>query len=367
MKLASRLMLVRTVLAFACILLAASWALAADTIVEEIIARVNSQIITRSDLQRSREQMLNEAKQRGPDSPAPDEKNVLRDLIDQQLLLQKGQELGITADTELVKRLDEMRKQMNLPSMEALEDEARKQGISFEDFKQNMKNSIITQQVIQREVGSRLNITPEDVKKFYEDHKSEMAQPEQLRLGEILIEPKPKPGESDEQALADAEQKAQQALAAIKGGKNFAEAAREYSNGPTAEQGGDLGYFKRGTLAKELEDKVFAMKDGEVSDVVHTRQGFVILQVNDHQQAGVPPLKQVEPQVQETLYMQRLQPALREYLTKLREDSYIDIKAGYVDAGASPNQTKPVAVASESSPTGKAPPKRRKKFGIFPR
>ena len=132
-------------------------ALPADTIVEEIIARINNQIITRTEYLRSKDQLKQEAQQQDPSNAdkivAEKDKDVLRDLIDQQLLLEKGKDLGITADTEVIKRLDEMRKEMKLESMEELEKAAAGQGISFEDFKQNMKNQIITQQVISKEVG----------------------------------------------------------------------------------------------------------------------------------------------------------------------------------------------------------------------
>ena len=126
--------------------------LSADTVVEEIIARVNNQIISRSEYVRSRDQLKQEAQQQDSANAAKivaeRDKDVLRDLIDQQLLLEKGKDLGITADTELIKKLDEMRKQMNLESMDDLEKAAQGQGVSFEDFKQNMRNQIITQQVI---------------------------------------------------------------------------------------------------------------------------------------------------------------------------------------------------------------------------
>src|SRR5438128_2450167 len=165
--------------------------LRADTVVEEIIARVNNQIVSRSEYLRSREQLKQELQQQ--DAAQADkvftvkQKDVLRDLIDQQLLLDKGKDLGITADTELVKRLDEMRKQMNLDSMEDLEKAATSQGISYEDFKQNLRNQIITQQVIGKEVGSHMSITKEEEQKFYEEHKDEMQQPEQIKLSEILV------------------------------------------------------------------------------------------------------------------------------------------------------------------------------------
>ena len=124
--------------------------------------------------------------------------------------------------------------------------------------------------------------------------------------------------------------------------------------------------FKRGQLAKQLEDTTFAMKTGDVSEVIHTKQGYVILKVLDHQQAGIPPLKDAMPKVQDALYYQKLQPALRAYLTKLREDAYIDVKPGYVDSGASPNQTKPVeTAAAKEADAKKLGKKKHKKLGIL--
>ena len=118
-------------------------------------------------------------------------------------------------------------------------------------------------------------------------------------------------------------------------------------------------------MAKELEDKTFAMKAGEVSDVIRTKQGYVILKVVEHQAAGIPPLKDVEPKIQDALYYQKLQPALRAYLTKLREEAYIDIKPGFVDSGASPNQTKPVETTTAKEADAKKLNKKKKKLGIL--
>ena len=144
--------------------------LAAGQVVEEIIARVNNQIITKSEFARSKDTLRDEVKQQDPNNAdkvyADREKDVLRDLIDQQLLLEKGKDLGITADTDLVKQLDQMRKDMKLDSLEALEKEAEKQGVSWEDFKQTQKNQIITRKVIGEEVGGHLAISKEEEQKF---------------------------------------------------------------------------------------------------------------------------------------------------------------------------------------------------------
>jgi peptidyl-prolyl cis-trans isomerase SurA len=358
------------------VLVIVSTGFAADSVVEEIIARVNNQIITLSEFNRSKDQLRQEAQQQDPSNAskivADKQKDVLRDLIDQQLLLDRGKDLGITADTELIKRLDDMRKQMNLENMEDLEKAAQAQGVSYEDFKQNLRNQIITQQVIGREVGQHLSITKEEEKAFYDSHKADMEQPEQIKLSEILVAPaKPAgqaadgkaPAADDEQAIAAAQAKAEELLAELKKGTPFEEVAKKSSEGPTAAQGGDLGYFKRGMLAKELEEKLFVMKAGETTDAIRTKQGFVILKVTDHQMAGVPTMKEIEPRLQDAIYMEKLQPALRAYLTKLREDAFIDIKSGYVDSGASANQTKPVETTTKEASAKKF--KKKKKFGII--
>ncbi len=341
-------------------------ALPADTIVEEIVARVNSEVITRSDYQRGREQLMNDVRQEfGADAEQQfkkREKDVLRDLIDQQLLLDKGKELGITADTELVKRLDEIRKQNNMGSMEDMEKAAAAQGVNFEDFKQQLRNNLITQQVIGQEVGRKIRITPDEGKQYYEEHRKDLEQPEQIRLSEILVAVDK---DATPEQLAAAEAKAGDLLKQIRGGAKFEEVAIRSSQGPTAAQGGDLGHFKRGMLAKELEEKTFAMKAGEVSDVIRTKQGFVILEVTEHDNAGIPSLKEAEPRIADALYYKKLQPALRAYLTKLREEAFIDIKQGYVDTGASPNQTQPIVTASATEQAEQQAKKKKKKFLIF--
>ena len=366
-------------------------AFAAGQVVEEIVARVNNQIITRSEFLRSKDQLKDDVKQQDPANAdklfSEREKDILRDLIDLQLLIEKGKDLGITGDTELIKRLDQMRKDMKLDSMEDLEKAATAQGISYEDFKQNMRNQIVREKVIGEEVGSHLSITTDEQQKFYDDHKNEMEQPEAIRLSEILIliapekpvdKPAPKPGEdsadplsqeaakqaAEAASLATAEAKAHELLKQIRAGASFDDVAKKNSAGPSAAQGGDLGVFKRGMLAKELEDTTFAMKAGEITDVIRTKQGYVILKVTSHQTAGIPPMKDVQPRIQDALYYEKLQPALRAYLTKLREDAYIDIKEGYVDSGASPNQTKPVETSAAKEADAKKL-KKKKKLGIL--
>ena len=373
------------------IALACMPAFAAGQVVEEIIARVNNQIITKSEFARSKDQLRDEVKQQDPNNAdkvyTDREKDVLRDLIDQQLLLDKGKDLGISADTDLIKQLDQMRKDMKLDSMEALEKEAEKQGVSWEDFKQTQKNQIITRKVIGEEVGGHLSISKEEEQKFYDDHREEMQHAEFIRLSEILITPKavmpaldPNAASSgssqapldeaakqaaDAEALSAAETKAKDILKQIRDGAAFEDIAKKYSDGPSAADGGALGTFERGKLAKELEDRTFAMKTGEISDVIRVKQGFAILKVDDHQMAGVPAMKDVLPRIQDAMYYQKLQPALRAYLTKLREEAYIKIAQGYIDSGRSANQTEPVETATAKEADAKKLNKKKKKLGIL--
>ena len=320
-------------------------------VVEDVIARVNDQIINRSDVERSQQQLTQEIQQQNlpPAEAEQRQKDMLRDMIDQQLLLSKAKELGLNADAEVIRRLDEIRKQNHLDSMEDLEKSARQQGVNFEDFKANIKNGVLTQQVVRDEVGRRLQPTQGAEQSYYAAHKQEFEQPEQVRLSEILI---PTPAEATATQIAQAQSKAEGLDAKLKAGGDFATLAKENSSGQTAQTGGDLGLWKRGGLAKVIEDQTFSLKVGQTTTPIRTKQGFLILKVTDRQDAGIPTLKQVEPQIQEALYMQQMQPALRAYLTRLREEASMDVKPGFVDSGASPRQTKFIYTAY-SAPTPK--------------
>ena len=185
------------------------------TVVEDIIARVNDQIITRSDLKRSEQELAQELQQTNatPAEAAERQKNLLRDMIDQQLLLSRGKQLGIDPDAEVIRRLDEIRKQNHLDSMEALQKAAESQGVSFEDFKANIRNNIITQQVVRDEVGSHLQMSPMQEQAYYEAHKQDFAQPEQVRVSERLIDT---PADATDAQVAQAKAKADDIEAQIK-------------------------------------------------------------------------------------------------------------------------------------------------------
>src|SRR5260370_5002049 len=164
--------------------------------IEEIIARVNNEIITRSEYEKARQAAEEEAKSECQNRCTPEQlqadiegrqKNTLRELIDQSLLVQRAKDMGVSVEPELIKRLDAIRTDNKLASMEELEKAISLQGLNWEDFKNNIKNSLLTQRVISSEVGSHISISDEEVNKYNEEHKTEFVRPEQVALREIVV------------------------------------------------------------------------------------------------------------------------------------------------------------------------------------
>jgi len=335
--------------------------------IEEIIARVNNEIITRSDYERARASAEDDAKQECVGKCNPEQlqaniedrqKNVLRDLIDQSLLVQRGKDMGVSVEPEVIKKLDQIRIQNNIASMEDLEKAVSSQGQNWEDFKNNIRNGILTQRVIGSEVGSHITIAKDEVKKYYDEHQKDFVRPEQVALREIEVATEGK----KESEISDLKKKAETALQRVKDGEDFGEIAKRLSDGSTAKQGGFLGVYKRGELSKQLEDVVFKMKKNELTDVMDTKQGYLILQVMEHYDEGMQPLNKVENEITDRLYSARMEPALRDYLKTLREQSYVVIKPGYQDmAGGGNSEIQEVSATPEASKSKKG----HKKFLLF--
>ena len=315
------------------------WA-APEDVIEEIIAQVNDRVIVLSEYNRSLESLRQELEQSGAtglelESRFREEsQNVLRELVDHELLVQKALELGLNADTDVVKRLDEIRQSMNLPTMEALEEAVAGQGMIYEDFKQNLRDSFLTQWVIQREVGSRIQVAPEEIKAYYDGHQGDLVQPEGVELQQILISTEEKTAEE----LPALRQKAAEVLAKAKAGEDFAALARQNSDDASAGRAGNVGFIESASLSPEIAAAIASLERNSISDIIETRYGLMILKVLSRTQGGVPTLAESETRIHERLYLERIQPAMREYLTTLRQEGFISIKPGYVDSGAIPAQ-----------------------------
>ena len=319
-----------------------SAALAADVkIVEQIIAKVNNEIITRGELERTRRQLEQELKRQGASEDKlkqalqEAEGNILRERIDQLLLVQKGKDLNISVDSEVSKYMGEIQLQSKITDPDKFQQFVREQtGMSFEDFKQQTKDGILTRHVIQREVGSRIAIPKAELLKYYEEHKNEFVREEQVVLREIFISTEGK----DAAGIAAAEKKAKDIVARTRKGENFGNLARDNSDAATAQNLGELGAFKRGDLKKEIEEIVFKESPRYVTDPLRQPNGFVILRIEERYAPGLQPFEAVENEVMERLYTPRMQPAVRTYLTRLRENAFLEIRSGFVDAGAAPGK-----------------------------
>jgi peptidyl-prolyl cis-trans isomerase SurA len=304
-------------------------------VIEEIIAQVNDRIIVLSEYRASLNALRQDLAQQQLAAAEMEtqfserSKDILRELIDQQLLQQKASELGINVESQVIRRLDEIRQQMNLPSMEALEQAAATQGMNFEDFKQNLRDNFLTQQVINREVGSRVQVAPTEISAYYEQHKQEFERKDGFSIQLILVSTDGK----KEEELPALRQRAEEALAKARQGENFADLARQYSDDATKENGGNAGFFERGMMAPEIESAVAGLDRNGISDIIQTRFGHMIVKLLERTAAGIPPLTEVEGRIHEQLYLQKIQPALRAYLATLRQESFISVKTGYVDTG----------------------------------
>ena len=336
--------------------------------VEEIIARVNNEIITRSEYEKSRNSAEEGAREDCQGKCTPEQlkaeieqrqKTSLRDLIDQSLLVQRAKDMGVSVEPELIKRLDAIRIQNKIESMEELEKAVTSQGLNWEDFKNNIRNTLLTQRVVSSEVGSHITISDEEISKYYEAHKKEYVRQEQVALREIEVSTQGKKPEE----IPDLKKKAETTLQRIKDGEDFGEMAKRFSDSNTKTQGGFLGLYKRGELSKELEDKVFKMKKNELTEVTETKQGFLILQVLEHYDEGEQSLAKVKNEIMDKLYGARMEPAMREYLKTLREQSFVVIKPGYVDAAGGPGNSEIQEVSA--MPEASKAKKGRKKFLLF--
>jgi peptidyl-prolyl cis-trans isomerase SurA len=306
-------------------------ALLGAKIVERIIARVNNEIITQRAYEQEQEKLRQQLAQEysGAELQAQfkeQSKNLLRDLIDQSLMVQKAKDLDINVETDVIKQLDDIRKKNNLGTLEDLETEIGKQGLNYEDYKDQIRRNLLMREVIGREVGSRIQLSRDDARKYYEAHKKEFQSPGLVRLGQILVS-------TEKRKPEEAEKRANDAFAELKAGQRFAEIAKKYSDGPSAEQGGDVGFMKEGSLAPDVAAMVAKLDLNEFSNPMQTKYGYIILKILERYSSGIPKFEEVEQRVNEVLYDQRMQPDLRDYMKRLRKESYIYKAPGYLDSG----------------------------------
>jgi peptidyl-prolyl cis-trans isomerase SurA len=336
-------------------------------VAEEIVARVNNDIISLTDYEKAEAALHHDVTEDCQACPADrvdamykdKQEDLLRDLIDQQLLVQRGKDEGISVETDVIKRLDDVRRQNNLASLDDLEKAVESEGLSWEEYKTQFRNALLTQEVIHREMGSRIVIGHDEVKQYYDAHQKDFVRPETVELAEIFLDTQGK----TPQEIEAIDQKANDYRNRILKGEEFSEIAKRYSEGSTKDKGGNLGTFERGQLSKQLEDIVFKMDKGQITEVIQTKTGYEILKVLEHFQAGLQPIEKVETEIMNKIYMQKMQPQMREYLAQLREESYVTVKPGFTDSAAVPGASVIQEVAPTADTTQKSKKKMKPKLG----
>ena len=353
---------------------AAGLASAAEiTVVEEIVAKVNGEIITRGDIERTRKQMEATMREQGATSQrlteamAEADKNILRERIDQLLLQSKGKELNLNVDSEVAKQLADIQRKSGITDPDKFQQFVRDQtGMSYEDYKNDRKNDLLTNRVIRQEVASKITIKHEEAQQYYDAHQDEFKREERVFLREILVATPP--GADTAQALKKAKDLADRG----KKGEKFEDLARNNSDSSSAQQDGDIGAYEKGKLRPEIEKTVWDQPRGYVTDPINVGNGFLILKVEEHQKAGLASLDEVLPEITNKLFNPRFNPELRRYLTQLRVNAFLEIKPGYEDSGAAPGKNtawvdpaeiKPETITKEQVA---ARQRRRRLLGLMP-
>ena len=342
------------------------------TVVDEIIAKVNGEIITRSDYAKGLGRLREGLAQQGMKGVRLDaavregEKDALREKIDQLLLLSKGKELNLNVDADVNKQLADIQRSSKIADPEKFQLFVREQtGQIYEDYKSEVKNQLLTSRVVRQEVAGKISFKREEQLKYYEDHKAEFQREDRVFLREILVA-------HDGKDLTAAEKKAKDLTARGKKGEKFDELATNNSDSTSAQQGGEIGSYERGKLRKDLEDAVWGQPKGYVTDPINVGNGFLILKVEEHQKAGLADFEEVQQEVNGRLFQPRFQPELRKYLTQLRADAFLEIKAGFDDTGAVPGKdtswVDPAMIKAETVTKEEvsARTRRRRVFGMLP-
>jgi peptidyl-prolyl cis-trans isomerase C len=216
----------------------------------------------------------------------------LDDLVLQELLSQEAKKQGLDKDPEIVKSIE------------------------------RIKTKLLAKKLIEKQIVDSAKVTDDDVKKYYDEHKSEFMDPEQLQASHILIRVKDPANEAEDKA---AKEKAEELLKKVQGGGDFAAIAKESSDCPSSAKGGDLGFFSKGQMVPEFEKAAFELKKGEISGVVKTKFGYHIIKVTDKKEARQMTLDEVKDQIKDQLMREKQKTAFDDYTNNLKSKATIKI------------------------------------------
>ncbi len=297
-------------------------------IIDRIVAIVNGDIITLSELEKASrifyENMKAQAMKTGRELPPLSElrKQVLNFLIDKKLTEQESQRLGITVtDQDVDNAINNLLKDKGISRMELIEG-LKKEGKTLDDLRNEIRENIQRARLINRAVKSKIVVTDEEVEKFYEEHKDQFSQKEKWHLRVIFLPFPVNPTDRDRQEVL---RLARKLKAQIEGGASFAALAREYSQGPGAKEGGDVGYLSPDDLDPKLAKYISALSPGEVSEPAETEDGIYLFKLEDIQEGGSKTFKNAKNYIRHLLYQREVNKRYMEWLQELRKRSYIKI------------------------------------------
>ena len=309
------------------IIIAAFPTFSAAAVVDSLAAIVNDDIITSYDVDQGVALLTKETEKKGPLSDA--EKSQLRPtalnrLIDKKLIDQKIKELNISiSDEELRQTIEDVKKQ-NKITQENLISALRSQGLSFDQYKAQLREQLERIRLMGQEVRSKIQVGEQEIREYYDANPKSFGAEEFFRARHIFfrINQNAKPGEL-RKVLATAMLALQQA----KSGKDFSELAKKYSDDPqAAKDGGDLGIFKKGDMLPEIEETVINMNAGEISDLVNTPSGFHIIKLEEKAPGKMRPFAEVKGEIEDQLFKKKSEERFNQWLAELRKAAAIEIK-----------------------------------------
>lgn len=310
---------------FICILfISAAATMSESAVLDRVIAVVNDELITQSELDRILQPIYAQYKKlyAGDELLLKiDEKRreILNHMINDKLILTEArkQEIEIKPE-EISKRVEEFKGRF--PSEEQFEQALIEQGVTQAELQKRFEEELLKEKFISREVRNKIEITPPEIKAHYDANMNKFKVPPRVRVSDILIRTK---GDKDKEKALE---KAKEVLARLKEGDDFAEMAKVYSEGVHTKEGGDMGYIIRGQLKKELDDVIFALKEGEFSDITESGIGYHIFMVSEKQESVVISFEEAYDKIRDVIYRQKARKRLEELIEEIKENAYISIK-----------------------------------------
>ncbi len=291
---------------------------------EDKVAVVNGSVITRAQFDREmgmvRERFAQQGRPLGDIQMLAIQNQVLESLISRELLYQESQKKGIKVEKEIVtEQFDTIKERFT--SEEEFRNTLKRMNISEDLLKSQIERGLVIQEFVDKEFGQKVTIPDKDAKAYYDSHPDSFKRPEQVRASHILAKADPN---ATEPQKGEARKKIEEVQRKVKKGEDFADLAREFSEGPSNVNGGDLGFFGRGQMVKPFEDAAFALKPGEVSDIVETQFGYHLIKVTDRQPETVVAYGDVKDRLQQYLKEQKVQEELGKYIEKVKGEAKIE-------------------------------------------